>query len=298
MSRPTSPAADREHSPHLDTATSAHGTVVPGAIFLDPGTVAGTIMEENVAPEQEQHHGGADISAPRTEDAPEATNLGEEETPATAEQQQQQQQQEHQAETPPSPPPQTQAPQQQQQQPQQQASPEPSSRKSAGSSRKKQRTDTASPKSTPPRRTVHPISSPFPDPNLLEMKLTVMDILQRSSPRPATTSAPEQPTDGTIVLHGGAATRLVERTMIPVDDGFVAQRTESGRSLNSLEFYAHDWNAADSEEATSNPHLVQPHPAGLSALSQRVYEAEVAADVMKRALKSIEKTAKVRILVQ
>ena len=127
------------------------------------------------------------------------------------------------------------------------------------------------------------------------MKLTVMDILQRSSPRPATTSTTEQPTDGTIVLHGGAATRLVETMMAPSDDGFVAKRTESGRSLNSLEFYAHDWNAADSEEVTSNPHLALPHPAGLSALSQRVREAEVAADVMNRALRSIERTAKVRI---
>ena len=63
--------------------------VVPGSAFLDPGTVAGTSMEENVAPEQEQHHGGADISAPMTQDAPEATNLGEEEPPVTAEQQQQ-----------------------------------------------------------------------------------------------------------------------------------------------------------------------------------------------------------------
>ena len=125
----------------------------------------------------------------------------------------------------------------------------------------------------------------------------MMDVLQRSSPRPATTSTPEQPTDGTIVLHGAAATRLVEKMMTPSDDGFVAKRTESGRSLNSLEFYAHDWNAADSDEVTSNPHLNVPHPAGLSALSQRVHEAEVAADVMKLALKSIEKTAKVRILV-
>ena len=103
-------------------------------------------------------------------------------------------------------------------------------------------------------------------------------------------------------MHGGAATRLVEMMMTPSDDGFVAKRTESGRSLDSLEFYAHDWNAADSDEVTSNPHLNPhlnvPHPAGLSALSQRVHEAEVAADIMKFALKSIEKTAKVRILVQ
>ena len=295
MSRPTSPAADREHSPHLDTATSAHEMVVPGGTFLDPGTVAGIITEENVAPEQEQHHSGADISAPMIEDTPEATNLGTGETPAPTEQQQQQQPQEQQAEVPPSPAP-TQVPTQQQQQPQQQQQqqpPEPSSMKSADTQRKKQKKDTASPKSTPPRRTVHPTSSPLPDPNLLKMKLTVMDILQRSSPRPATTSATEQPTDGTIVLHGGAATRLVEKMMTPADDGFVGKRTESGRSLNSLEFYAHDWNSADSEEVTSNPRLVQPHPAGLSALSQRVYDAEVAAEVMKRALKSIERTAQV-----
>ena len=131
----------------------------------------------------------------------------------------------------------------------------------------------------------------------------MMDILQRSSPRPATTSAAttsasEPPTDGTIVLHGGAATRLVDSLIAPAEDGFVAKRTESGRSLNSLEFYAHDWNAADVEEVTSNPHPAMSHPAGLSVLSQRVHEADVAADLVKLALKSIEKTAKVIILTQ
>ena len=78
----------------------------------------------------------------------------------------------------------------------------------------------------------------------------------------------------------------------------MAKRTESGRSLNSLEFYAHDWNAADVEEVTSNPHSAMPHLAGLSVLSQRVHEADVAADLVKLALKSIEKTAKVIILTQ
>ena len=74
----------------------------------------------------------------------------------------------------------------------------------------------------------------------------------------------------------------------------MAKRTESGQSLNSLEFYAHDWNATDVEEVTSNPHPAVPHPAGLSVLSQRVHEAEVAADLTKLALKAIEKTAKVK----
>ena len=131
----------------------------------------------------------------------------------------------------------------------------------------------------------------------------MMNILQRSSPRPAitsatTTSAPEPPTDGTIVLHGGAATRLADSLIAAAEDGFVAKRTESGRSLDSLEFYAHNWNAADMEEVTSNPRSATLHSAGLSVLSQRVHEADVAADLMKRALTSIEKTAKVTTLTQ
>ena len=126
----------------------------------------------------------------------------------------------------------------------------------------------------------------------------MMDILQRTSPRPtttsaATTSALEQPTDGTIVLHGGAATRLADRIISLGEEGFVAKRTDSGRSLGSLESYAHNWNKADMEEVTSNPRLATAHPAGLSMLSQRVHEADAAAEVMQRALRSIEKTAKV-----
>ena len=148
---------------------------------------------------------------------------------------------------------------------------------------------------------VLPSPSSQQQPNLLKMKLIVMDILQRSSPRPGTTSAMTSSvptTDGTIVLHGGAATRSIDLQTTLVEDGFVAKRTESGRSLNSLEFYAHDWNAADVEEVTSNPHSAVPHPASLSVLSQRVHEAEVAADVMKLALKAVEKTAKVIISTQ
>ena len=128
----------------------------------------------------------------------------------------------------------------------------------------------------------------------------MMKILQRSSPRPATTSAvttsaSEPPTDGAIVLHGGAATWLADSLIAAAEDVFVAKRTESGRSLNSLEFYAHDWNGADLEEVTSNPHPAMSHPAGLSVLSQWVHEADVAADLMNHALRSIEKTAKVTI---
>ena len=62
-------------------------------------------------------------------------------------------------------------------------------------------------------------------------------------------------TDGTIVLHGGAAARTVALQTDLVEDGFVAKRTESGQSLNSLEFYAHDWNATDVGEGHSLPFL-------------------------------------------
>ena len=86
----------------------------------------------------------------------------------------------------------------------------------------------------------------------------------------------------------------IRTDLATLSDGFVAKRIESSRSLNSLEFHAHDWNAADMEEVTSNPHPAPSHPAGLSVLSQRVHEAEVAADVMKMALQAVEKTAKIR----
>ena len=49
------------------------------------------------------------------------------------------------------------------------------------------------------------------------------------------------------------------------------------------------------EEVTSNPRPTTTHPAGLSALSQRVHEADAAAELMKRTLRSIETTAKVMI---
>ena len=170
VSRPNSPAANQPSSPHPDTTISADEIVVPGSTILDPGTVAGTTTEENMAPEQQQHHDGADTSAPMIEDTPEASKLGEEETPAKTSVEAEQQQQE-------------------QQQQQQQQSSEPSGGKSAGTLKKKQKVDTPPPKPTPTQRTVLPTSSPQPEPNLLEMKLTMMDILQRSSPRPATTSA-------------------------------------------------------------------------------------------------------------
>ena len=123
-----------------------------------------------------------------------------------------------------------------------------------------------------------------------------MNILQRSSPRQEGTSSAAAPnTDRTIVLHAGAAARSVSTKVLSVEDGFIAKRTESGRSLDSLEPYARDWNSVDLDEVTSNPHPVPPHPAGLSALCQRVHEADVAADVLKMAVQTIGKIAKVII---
>ena len=75
VSRAQSAAASRPSSPLQDTAISTEEIAVPDSTILDPGTAAGTSMEENVAPELHQHHDGAE--APMTEDAPEASGLGE-----------------------------------------------------------------------------------------------------------------------------------------------------------------------------------------------------------------------------
>ena len=97
-------------------------------------------------------------------------------------------------------------------------------------------------------------------------------------------------------MHESAAARTISVRSPSAEDGYVARRTESGRSLDSLQGYADDWNAVNLSEVTSNPHPVRPHPAGLSALSQRVHEAEIAVDVVKKALQVVDKTAKVAIL--
>ena len=69
----------RPSSPHPSTAISTDEIVVPGFINLDPGTAAGKTNEGNVAPDIEMHHDGAEKSAPKIEEIPEAGNLGEEE---------------------------------------------------------------------------------------------------------------------------------------------------------------------------------------------------------------------------
>ena len=76
---------------------------------LDPGTVAGKPNEETVAPELEDHHGGAEFSVPIIEDTPEASKLGEEESTAKTSVEAEHQLPEvtaDQPEAPPSPPPQ------------------------------------------------------------------------------------------------------------------------------------------------------------------------------------------------
>ena len=103
--------ASRLSSPLPSATISTAKIVVPGFINLDPGTAAGATMEENVALEQEKHHGGADTSAPMIEETPEASKLGEEETLAKTSVEVERQQPEmtaDQPEAPPSPPPQQQ----------------------------------------------------------------------------------------------------------------------------------------------------------------------------------------------
>ena len=102
--------------------------------------------------------------------------------------------------------------------------------------------------------------------------------------------------DQALILHESTAARNVSARLSSAEDGFFARRTESGRSLSSLQGYADKWNVVDLSEVMPNPHPVQPHPVGLSALSQQVYDAEMAADAVKRALQVVHKTAKVKIL--
>ena len=51
---------------------------------------------------------------------------------------------------------------------------------------------------------------------------------------------------------------------------FAPVRTQSGRSLGSLEHYNMDWSAADTGEVTSH------HPAGPSILAQKMFAVKAA----------------------
>ena len=72
------------------------------------------------------------------------------------------------------------------------------------------------------------------------------------------------------------AAATVGTRIAPAGDGFVTTRTLSGRSLGSLNHYSMDWNAADMGEVSSGNPQPTPHPAGPSALAQKMHQVKVA----------------------
>ena len=81
--------------------------------------------------------------------------------------------------------------------------------------------------------------------------------------------------DKQVALHVSKGAAAVGITIAPKGDSFLSTRTPSGESYGELSDYVSEWNAADIAEATlRNP---RPHPAGPSALAQKVYNLKVAA---------------------
>ena len=77
------------------------------------------------------------------------------------------------------------------------------------------------------------------------------------------------------------------------EDGFISKRTESGNSYGSIGIYVEDWNAADMAEVSSNPRGHQLHPAGPSALAQRMHAVGSAAEYLLKTVDAADHIAKV-----
>ena len=81
-------------------------------------------------------------------------------------------------------------------------------------------------------------------------------------------------------------------TLLKEEDGFVSHRTESGGSYGSLDPYVDTWNNADLAEISSNP---KPHPAGPSAVAQRLLEVAMTANRLSQGIGLVDEAAKVTI---
>ena len=64
--------------------------------------------------------------------------------------------------------------------------------------------------------------------------------------------------------------------IVSAGEGFVPNRTLSGKSLGSLEHYSMDWNGADMSEVSTMNAPPKQHPAGPSVLAQRLYAVKLA----------------------
>ena len=158
--------------------------------------------------------------------------------------------------------------------------------------------------STPAEATVHSESllSEFKT-SFVEFKQGLMGALQKKGAAalsglkitPAasagTSSAATPPNkDTTVSLHVSSAAQQAEVTLLKEEDGFVSKRTESGGTYGSLEPYVDTWNNADLAEVSSNP---KPHPAGLSAIAQRVFEVGMLSDRLSRGINLVDQAAQV-----
>ena len=99
------------------------------------------------------------------------------------------------------------------------------------------------------------------------------------------TSALEPNPDRQVALHMGAAASGIQ-SFFAAGGGLITPRTASGNSLGSLKQYCMDWNSADASEVSSASSPQSPHPAGPSALAQKMH-------ILKLAVADADKTAAV-----
>src|SRR4051812_5593653 len=95
------------------------------------------------------------------------------------------------------------------------------------------------------------------------------------------------PAPNSLKLQVSTAAHLAPRE----EDRFVPRQTGGDQAYGSLKSFVDAWNAADLAEVNSNP---KPHPAGPSALGQKMHDVMVASDCLKQAIHTADETAKVR----
>ena len=139
--------------------------------------------------------------------------------------------------------------------------------------------------------------------SFVEFKQGLMDVLQKKgaaalsglkvapAASAATSSAAAPPNqEKAVSLHVSSAAQQADATLLKEGDGFLSKRTASGGSYGSLDPYIDTWNNADLAEVSSNP---QPHPAGPSAIAQRLFEVGMISDRLGRGIQLADEAAQV-----
>ena len=224
---------------------------------------------------------GADISAPERDAYLGAGNMGTGIDKGTIPEQPEQPQQQQQQQPPPSQP--------MQQQPQPQPTRQLTLKQTQLSlTPTAQQPASSRPQATPPVPPQHKILlTQKRPPAQAQPKKTASAAIQQI---PATVLEPNP--DRRLTAHPGQGTSSAGIQITAAGDspvwGFATLRTSSGRSLGSLEHYSIDWNGADMSEVSSTQIHPTRHPAGPSALAQKMH-------ALKAAVHEADKTAEVNI---